>query len=209
MMAAIQRRHWLAVMLVLSGCAGLQPAPERSASPPEVHQQHLASLADIQRFDVQGRIGVQTDGRGFSGGTRWHHAADSDTIGLFSPLGSQVANIERTPSHVILTDGDGKTYEAPDAESLTRQTLGWTLPMQGLPDWVLGRPTNDAVELAVWDAEGKLLRLKQNGWDIRYQAYAQADRYQLPTKILMVSSKVNLKLLIERWQIGDVSTAKP
>ena len=209
MMTAIQRWHWLAVMLVLTGCAGLQPAPQRSASSPEVHQRHLASLADIQRFNIEGRIGVQTDGRGFSGATRWQHAEDRDTIGLFSPLGGQVANIELTRSGVVLTDGDGKSYTAPDAETLTRQTMGWTLPMRGLPDWALGRPSPDAIELAVWDAEGKLLRLQQAGWDIRYQAYVQSGDHQLPSKILMVSPKVNLKLLIERWQLGGPAAAMP
>ena len=202
MTTALQRWHWLAVMLVLTGCAGLQTAPQQSASSPEVHQQHLATLADIQSFDIQGRIGVQTDGRGFSGATRWHHAGERDTIGLFSPLGGQVANIEKTKSRVVLTDGDGKTYEANDAETLTQQTMGWTLPMRGLPDWVLGRPTNDAIELAIWDAQGKLTRLKQSGWDIQYQAYMTADGHQLPSRIMMVSPKLNLKLLVERWQLG-------
>lgn len=201
MMTAFQRWHWLAVMFVLTGCAGLQTAPQQSASSPETHQQHLATLADIHVFDVQGRIGVQTDGRGFSGTTKWRHTSERDTIGLFSPLGGQVANIERSPSRVVLTDSDGKTYEARDAETLTQQTMGWTLPMRGLPDWSLGRPTPDPIELAVWDAQGKLTRLKQSGWDIQYQAYMAVDGRQLPSKISMVSPKLNLKLLIERWQL--------
>ena len=209
MTTAFQRWHWLAVMLVLTGCAGLQTTPQQSASPPEVHQQHLATLADIHAFDVQGRIGVQTEGRGFSGATKWHHAGERDTIGLFSPLGGQVAYIERSPSRVVLTDGDGKTYEARDAETLTQQTMGWTLPMRGLPDWSLGRPTKDPIELAVWDAQGKLIRLKQSGWDIQYQAYMAVDGHQLPSRITMVSPKLNLKLLVERWQLGAAAQERP
>jgi outer membrane lipoprotein LolB len=211
MVTAFQRWLGLAVLLALSGCAGLQTAPQQSASSPEVHQQHLASLADIHSFDIQGRIGVQAEGKGFSGATRWHHAGEHDTIGLFSPLGGQVANIEKSASRVILTDGDGKTYQASDAETLTQQTMGWTLPMRGLPDWALGRPTSAPVDLAIWDAQGKLLRLKQSGWDIQYQAYMAADGHQLPSRITMSSPKLNLKLLVERWQLTapTASGAKP
>lgn len=201
MAAAFQRWLGLAVLLVLSGCAGLQTTPQQSASSPEVHQQHLATLADIQSFDIQGRIGVQAEGKGFSGATRWHHTGERDTIGLFSPLGGQVAHIEKSPSRVILTDGDGKTYQASDAETLTQQAMGWTLPMRGLPDWALGRPTSAPIELAIWDAQGKLLRLKQSGWDIQYQAYTAAEGRQLPSRIAMTSPKLNLKLLVERWQL--------
>lgn len=209
MTTAFHRWLVLAVMLVLTGCASLQTTPQQSASSPEVHQQHLATLNDIHSFNIQGRIGVQADGRGFSGATRWQHAGERDTIGLYSPLGGQVANIEKSDSGVVLTDGDGKTYAARDAETLTQQAMGWALPMRGLPDWALGRPTSAPVELAIWDAEGKLLRLKQSGWDIQYQAYVAAEGRQLPSRISLSSPKLNLKLLVERWQLGNGPQDKP
>ena len=209
MTTAFHRWLVLAVMLVLTGCASLQTTPQQSASSPEVHQRHLATLNDIHSFNIQGRIGVQADGRGFSGATRWQHAGERDTIGLYSPLGGQVANIEKSDSGVVLTDGDGKTYAARDAETLTQQAMGWALPMRGLPDWALGRPTSAPVELAIWDAEGKLLRLKQSGWDIQYQAYVAAEGRQLPSRISLSSPKLNLKLLVERWQLGNGPQDKP
>lgn len=209
MTTAFHRWLVLAVMLVLTGCASLQTTPQQSASSPEVYQRHLATLNDIHSFNIQGRIGVQADGRGFSGATRWQHAGERDTIGLYSPLGGQVANIEKSDSGVVLTDGDGKTYAARDAETLTQQAMGWALPMRGLPDWALGRPTSAPVELAIWDAEGKLLRLKQSGWDIQYQAYVAAEGRQLPSRISLSSPKLNLKLLVERWQLGNGTQDKP
>ena len=188
----------LAAALGLSGCAGLQ-TQSQPASQPEVHQRHLASLADIKQFNIQGRLGVQTEGRGFSGSTRWHHDSTTDDIGLFSPLGSQVATINTTAAGVVLVTSEGKTYTANDAETLTQQTLGWSLPMQGLPDWVLGRPAPRAIEQSQWDEAGRLTRLKQDGWDIEYGQYIDSSGYQLPSKITLRSPKLNLKLIIERW----------
>ena len=197
---------WVQLFAVLSltGCAGLHQQPE-SSSDAATHQQHLESLADIQAFNLQGRIGVQTEGRGFSGSTRWQHQAAKDSIALFSPMGGQVANIDATPKGVLLVDNDGKSYSAPDAESLTQKTLGWQLPMKGLPDWVLGRPAPGAVEDARWDHAGRLTRLKQNGWDISYTQYQDAQGYQLPGRVSLVSPKLNLKLVIENWELPQAN----
>jgi outer membrane lipoprotein LolB len=199
-MAASSRWVQLVAVLSLTGCAALQPAPE-PASDAATHQQHLASVADIRAFNLQGRIGVQTEGRGFSGSTRWQHEAARDTIALFSPMGGQVANIDANPQSVVLVDSDGKSYRAEDAETLTQKTLGWRLPMKGLPDWVLGRPAPGTIEESRWDEAGRLTHLKQHGWDISYAQYQESQGYELPGKVTLVSPKLNLKLVIERWEL--------
>lgn len=194
--------RWVQLVAVLSltGCAALQqqPAPTSDLT---THQQHLANVADIHAFNLKGRIGVQTEGRGFSGSTRWQHEAAKDTIALFSPMGGQVANIDANPKGVVLVDSDGKSYRAADAETLTQKTLGWRLPMKGLPDWVLGRPAPGAIEDSRWDEAGRLTRLKQHGWDISYAQYQESQGYQLPGKVTLVSPKLNLKLVIEHWEL--------
>lgn len=195
----------LAAGLSLAGCAALQPAPEPT-SDAATHEQHLARVADIHAFNLQGRIGVQTEGRGFSGSTRWQHQSTRDTIALFSPMGGQIANIDANPKGVVLVDSDGKSYHAEDAETLTHKTLGWRLPMKGLPDWVLGRPAPGNIDESRWDEAGRLTRLKQHGWDISYAQYQESQGYQLPGKVTLVSPKLNLKLIIERWELPKLET---
>lgn len=206
-MPAISKWVQLAAVLSLTGCAALQQQPE-PASDAATHQQHLDSVRDIREFHLQGRIGVQTEGRGFSGSTRWKHAAASDSIALFSPMGGQVANIDADAAGVVLVDSDGKSYRAADAETLTQKTLGWRLPMKGLPDWVLGRPAPGAIEDSHWDQAGRLTRLKQHGWDISYTNYQANQGYQLPGKVTLVSPKLNLKLVIERWELPPATKAE-
>src|SRR5450830_2140962 len=99
--------HWLRhaaltlVLTALAGCATMQPAANvQSSSTAEVNQQHLKAIASIKHFGIQGRIGVQTDNRGFSGSTRWSHAPESDSMAIFSPLGSQVAMIDASDDGV-------------------------------------------------------------------------------------------------------------
>lgn len=206
-MQALLRWVQLVAVLTLPGCAALQQQAE-PASDLATHQRHLDNLAEIRQFNIQGRIGVQTEGRGFSGSTRWQHQAKQDTIALFSPLGGQVADINVTPESVVLVDSDGKSYRAADAETLTQKTLGWRLPMKGLPDWVLGRPAPGNVEDVHWDQSGRVTRLKQHGWDISYAQYQDSQGYQLPGKVTLVSPKLNLKLIIERWELPQFNQAQ-
>ena len=144
-------------------------------------------------------MGVVTNPHGFSGGIEWQHQTANDNIDIFSPVGGKIANIAKNASGVTLTTQDGHSVKANDAESLTETTLGWRLPLNGLNDWAIGRPTTSKIEASSWDEQGRLLTLKQDGWDISYENYAVNNGVFLPSKTVLKSEKVNLKLLIEKW----------
>jgi outer membrane lipoprotein LolB len=164
------------------------------------YQEHQATIASIQQFSLKGRVGVQAEGKGFSGSLTWQHSATNDNVALFSPLGSQVARITKTTSQVTLTDDKGSRVSEIDAETLTEKVLGWKLPLSGLADWSLGRPARGNVQDISWDAQGHLMRLKQDDWEVEYQSYTKQENYVLPAKLVLRNEKVNLKLLIEQWQ---------
>lgn len=210
---------WLVVLALsvaaLSGCTSLATKTENgnSAQGTAAHQQHLASIDHLQDFSLEGRMGVQTDGRGVSGSLHWQHSdGGGDAIALFSPMGSKIADVKSSDGQVTLTANDGKTYHASDAETLTEQTLGWRLPVTHLSDWVLGRPSPGAITQASWDDSGQLARLTQDGWEIQYQEYKQVPDRQpsdqqtravsLPSKLTLRNPKLYLKLVIERWNLG-------
>jgi len=188
------------LVAALASCAsGPVAKPDQSAAAQKLRQQHLQSLAEIQQFSLQGRIGVQTNGKGFSGSMQWLHNKTDDSIALFSPLGSQVASIKKTPDQFTLEDSSGKSYSAPDAETLTQEILGWRLPLKGLADWSIGKPTQSPVQNSIWNEQGALTNLEQDGWKIEYSNYEQQGSYLLPNKIYLKSEKLNLKLLVEKW----------
>lgn len=165
------------------------------------NQQHLLTNAEIRQFSLQGRIGAQTNSKGFSGGLKWQHSESTDSIGLFSPLGSQLAQIEKSSELITLTDANGKAMSAKSAESLTHQVLGWSLPLAGLADWSLGRPSKGLILASTWDEQGLLTTLNQDGWKIEFSNYTEHRGYWLPSKIFLKSDQVNLKLLVENWEI--------
>jgi outer membrane lipoprotein LolB len=196
--------------MLLSSCVSTPKIhPVENVKSQALQQQHLQTIANIQQFTLKGRIGVQTEGKGFSGGLNWQHVNSNDDISLYSPLGGQVASIKKTSDSVTLQDTKGNTLSAADAETLTQKALGWKLPLAGLVDWSLGRPNNSPIQSITWDELGRLNTLKQDGWDIEYQNYVDNSGIFLPSKILLKSEKVNLKLLVENWNLSSQLTHLP
>lgn len=196
----IFNRHLIiaAGLLLLNACA-TAPKPAQSSISQVLHQQHLAELTQINSFALKGRLGVVTHKQGFSGSIDWHHTTSTDNVDVYSPLGSKVANISKKITGAILTRQDGRSITAQDTESLTETALGFKLPLSGLSDWALGKPTSSNINSSTWDENGRLLTLKQDGWDISYENYADNEGIFLPNKIVLKSERVNLKLLVEKW----------
>ena len=185
--------------LILAACATQPITSSKTPTDTALNQKHLATLSNIKAFALKGRLGVVTQKQGFSGGIDWQHLAITDNIDVFSPVGGKVANITKNLSGVTVTSKNNRSVSAQDAESLTETTLGFRLPLTGLSDWVLGRPSVSQIDAANWDDSGRLTALKQDGWDISFENYAIQNGINLPSKILLKSEKVNLKLLVEKW----------
>lgn len=190
--------------VLLQACAGTKKVPVVDNASILLHQAHLKHIGHIKKFTLKGRIGVQAATKGFSGGLLWQHTIHHDAIALYSPLGGQVASIVKSDEKITLADANGNSISADSAENLTQSALGWELPLAGLADWSLGKPASTSVMHSAWDEQGHLSTLKQDGWQIEYQSYVMQDGYMLPHKIYLKSEKVNLKLLVEKWEITPV-----
>jgi outer membrane lipoprotein LolB len=148
-------------------------------------------------FDLLGRIAARYAKDAFTGNLQWRHAATGDEMLITTPMGQGVARIVREGEAVQLTTADGKEYRAPDAESLTERTLGFRLPLEGLADWVQGRPSPGVQAREVKASDGKLHALDQRGWHIDYQAYGDDDR---PSLMRLNYEGIELRLAITAWK---------
>jgi outer membrane lipoprotein LolB len=177
------------VLAVVAGCAA-----------PRAPQVLPASNAAIDSFSLTGRVAVKIEQRGYSAKLSWRHAAAGDRLRLLSPVGSVVAELEADASGAMLTTGDKKVYRSGNVQELTREVLGWDLPLEGLQHWVVGRAEPKIpVQAEERDARGRLTRLTQNDWRISFLDYAGDSA--LPARMVLAYDRLNLRLIIDRWDL--------
>ena len=112
-----------------------------------------------------------------------------------------------------LRDADRRVWRAENPEVLLYRATGWTLPLNGLNYWVVGLPVPATVSTQQLDAQGRLKRLVQSGWDIQFLGYARVGAYDLPNKLFITRRQapteapaageefLEVRLSIERWTI--------
>ena len=175
------------VALGLSACASVQPLPQ------------IAGRA--APFDVLGRVLVQYEGKAFSAKVRWMHAQDADEIWLMTPTGQALAQMREDAEGATLTGADKSHYRASRVEALTKQGLGWELPMARLQHWIRGVPVpNSPAEINGRDAAGKIRQLAQDGWKITYEYYPPAENEGMPRRMEVVGATQTLRLVIDTWR---------
>lgn len=179
------------VLAVVAGCAA-----------PRAPQVLPASNAAIESFSLTGRVAVKIEQRGYSAKLNWRHAAAGDRLRLLSPVGSVVAELEADASGAMLTTGDKKVYRSGNVQALTREVLGWDLPLEGLQHWVVGRAEPKIpVQAEERDARGRLTRLTQNDWRITFLDYTGDSA--LPARMVLAYDRLNLRLIIDRWDLVE------
>lgn len=187
----------IAALLALALTLGFQGCATTSIQPNLEPQTQAA--ASIDYFSLTGRVGVQYEQEGYSGGLKWQHRAVEDDLLILSPLGQGIARIKKNVAGMTLTTADGQTFQAPDAESLTQQALGWRLPLEGMQYWVLGLPS-PKTPYEIEKNSQHITRLTQDGWRIDYLSFKNEMGAMLPAKIVLQQGTLEIKLIIDKWE---------
>lgn len=187
MKPALTAALWLTL---LGGCA----------APPLAPATHERAGLVSASWSFQGRVGIRAADQSMSGHIRWHHRSDMDELLMTSPLGQGVARIERNLDGIILEVPNQAPRHSPDAESLTREVLGYGLPVSGLAWWVQARPApSRAYEVVARDAAGRITQLRQDGWVIDYLQYS-AEMPVRPRKLVVAREGLEIRLVADDWR---------
>ena len=175
----------LLVSVLLASCASLEQQPGPAAPVGGA-------------FYLSGRISVKYGDQAASGRISWQHEPDADDLLFSTPLGQGVAHIVRRDGMVTLTTSDQKVYQASDVESLTRNVLGWSLPLAGLPDWVRGHAAVGAPAQTTLDGSRRLAELRQSGWLVELPAHGGDQG--LPARLRLSREDVEIRLAVDEWR---------
>jgi outer membrane lipoprotein LolB len=188
---------------VLSACVSStarHPGVE-SKLPHDLAAERKRAFASIDEWNIHGRLGIQRGDDGFSAGIDWLQKGKTFDIKLSDPLGRQVAWLRGDERQVSLDTAKGQTIKAKDPEALLLKHLGWTLPVRSLFYWVKGLPDPASI---VWreeyDEQGRILLIKQAGWEVKFPKYLTKDKKSFPKLTRLEHQDFKVKLLVQDWQ---------
>ena len=170
-------------------------------------QNHLRQLNASHRWSLRGRVALHTEDKGWQARLSWVRSEREQHIQLTGPFGGGVVSLRQDQDGAVLRDNRGNEYMDSDTEHLLQQVTGWQLPINGLQYWVRGQAIPDKTAKLELDEYGRLKRLKQNDWDIRYLAYSRYGQLQLPRRIFMSrpvgdgsGQILEVRLALNSWQ---------
>ncbi len=173
-----------AAAMLLAACATLPPPPA------------------AQR-DYEGRFALAVTGaqqqKAWTGRFSLLVGKQALTLDLVSPLGATLARIEteRGGAQVLVPEGGTvRIARGPDAQSLSRRVLGWSLPVAGLPDWVQGRPSPGR-PFRTLAADGFTRRFEQDGWVVTVD-FATIRRLRMNRPAQDGMPQVGLRVILDQ-----------
>jgi outer membrane lipoprotein LolB len=201
------RAACIALLLALGGCASisLEPLPEGlTDQQPDNWEQQQDNLRALTRWQLSGKLAVrQPSDSGTAIINRWTQTGNRYDIGLSSSfLGMGSTRLRGTPDYINLTMPGGDSYQSGDPEALVEAATGWQLPLGNLTRWIKGMPGADGSYQLLFDEEGKLALIRQQGWEIRYDRWQSfIDGYpELPARLTAIKGDKRVRLVVSDWQ---------
>lgn len=194
-------RHALLVLpLLLTACV---PAVRMKgdASLLAAQQARERVLAPVDRWVLQGRLGVSNGSDGGSGSFSWSQDGDHYEFVLRAPVTGKSFRLSGD-SHGALMEGlDGGPIRGRDAESLMHRALGWDVPLRDLRAWVLGLRADSGPAELTFGEDRLPATLLQDGWSVDYREWDTSRQPPLPKKLYAAKPPYKVKLVIESWQL--------
>ncbi|BAW81177.1 outer membrane lipoprotein LolB [Candidatus Nitrosoglobus terrae] len=190
------------ITILVAGCIQFgRPSPKPPSDPKLAWQERQLALQRIKNWELKGRLAVNVAQDSWTGSVHWEQKEDKFDIFWFFPFGQGTIELKGAPELVTMRLPREEPVTATSAEELLEIRLGWSLPVTGLRYWLLGLPTPELpITEQVLDPWGRLQRLSQGGWVIRYLNYKLIHDNYLPGKVFLDNPKVRMRLVIDRWK---------
>ncbi|GAB6068770.1 lipoprotein insertase outer membrane protein LolB [Methylothermus subterraneus] len=185
----------LLLAIWLGGCAGWRPPVSARG------QEELAWLESLPYWQLQGRVGVRAEQGSWHGSLDWIYRDGQDRLVIFGPLGQGKVVIQARADWVRIEKTNGQVQVSDRPQSLLKEALGVAVPLQALHYWIRGlsAPGEGEVEFG---PDGRIIRLRQQGWQVEYHEYRSVGSYALPVKLSLTGPRgVHLKLIVDRWEV--------
>ena len=191
-------------LFIVTGCASVATTAPR----PEAELRTTAATAERQyqpKIQISGRINIQYQQadkpQNMPGNFEWEQDAQGIRINLLSQLGQTLARITQTANGAVLEQSGKEPRQAADIDQLLQTTLGWSLPVAGMRDWLQGFVATNGNKAAALKAVDQTVTTE--GWTLRYASW-QADG-SFPKRIDLQryteqAGDVSIRIVIDEWK---------
>jgi len=196
-------RLWVAALAVaaLTGCASQAPMDEAGRQAGQWERQQ-AEVEAFESWTLVGKAGLRTPEENTSANLDWNQTPYYFRMLISGPFGGGRSVLEGREGRFSLTTSEGR-FEAETPEALMEEQLGWSLPVRAMPDWVRGLPGDHTSYQLETDELGFPSHLQQDGWEIDYRDWEQAEGMWLPRRLVMNYGDVRITLVVNQWQASE------
>ncbi len=159
------------------------------------------ALAPLDRWVLQGRLGVSNGSDGGSGNFSWSQDGEHYEFVLRAPVTGKSFRLSGDNRGALMEGLDGGPIRGRDAESLMHRALGWDVPLRELRAWVLGLRADGGPAELTFGADRLPASLLQDGWSVDYREWDTGHQPPLPKKLYAAKPPYKVKLVIESWQL--------
>ena len=168
-----------------AGCATIRSVPVGLAPPP--------NALPAKFFTLVGRISVRVGDKIESGQIRWTKMPNEERVQVFTPFGSQVAELDKSATGRATLRRGQETIVADSVGELTWSLLGVPLDMEAIGTWTqgIGLKENEAIEQRFGNGDVWLVtveRMRANGV------------YHFASRLSAVKGDTAVRLVIDEWQ---------
>ena len=183
----LRRRFSVGVVLIAFSQWGCSTFPD--APPPAI----LSTAPIAAHFNLQGRLSVRVGDRLDSGNIRWSRMPDEERIALFTPFGSQIAEVVKRADGRVTMRKDNETVAAESIEALTSSLFGVGLDLDAIAAWTQGVGLAEGVSTERRFANGMI-------WQVTAERFSMRTPHRVAGRVSAISGDTVVRLVIDEWQ---------
>lgn len=175
--------------------------PDAVADPELEWSTRQTQLNQITLWKINGRLAITNKAEVWHLSVIWKQRDQHYKIHLSGPFGAGAVQLTGDQTGVIIKTSDDTVF-AEDAEKLLYESTGVQIPIQNLFYWIRGLPNPEStISKQVIDPYGRLEKLSQNNWNVRFKRYKKTNNIDLPSKIFLKCNSLDIRFVIEDWSV--------
>ena len=201
----MSRLGWTLLVLAGALAGACSPAAKRMAEDPaavRAYEARFHRLAPMEKWEIKGRLAITDGTEGGSGALVWVQDGEQTRMEFRGTLGQGNWRLESDGRSARLELGNGQRFEAASVAELVAAQAGWNVPVDALSWWVRGLAAQSAWEERRLDSAGRLMRLRQAGWEVDFGSYREQHAASLPSRLTARRGEQAVKLVVREWLLG-------